>query len=497
MLLDGSGVVLDLNENGTRLLGSTRDRVVGLPFRTWVVEEDRRAFLEHFRQCRSDRQTIESDARLRSRDGRVLLTRLYTKRAQYRGHTVFPTIAVDLTEQLELERARQTAERRRERAERDSQLARAADAAKDRLIATVSHELRNPLSPALLAASGLTEWPGLPPGAKHMAVVIKRNIEIEARLVDDLLDVARVSRGQLGLRFWVLDLHRVVREAVNACVAAAESAKVSIIADLEAERHHTNGDEARLRQVFGNLLNNAIKFSEAGGTVMVRSTNDADSGICISVRDQGAGMETEVLETLFSPFERPRVPRAGRSGLGLGLTIAKGIVEGHGGHIWASSEGLGQGSLFEIELSTVVVPSASDEKAPAEAVQESPEAAIQAPSRATGRRRVLVIEDHEDTSALMAGFLAANGFEVASVHTVAEGLAQLERSWDAILTDIGLADGSGLAICRRARALDQKMKIFVLSGYGTVADILASREAGCDEHLVKPVDLKRVLALLR
>src|SRR5262245_28572851 len=361
-LLDAHGIVLDLNPSGCELLGAPRDRIVGLPFRSWVVEEDRRAFLEHVRLCRSNTDTIESQARLRSRSGRIFQTRLYSKHARYQGHVVYPTIVVDVTEQLELERARQKAELQRDRAERNSQLARAADAAKDRLIATVSHELRNPLSPALLAASGLTEWPDLPPAVKQMAVVIKRNIEIEARLVDDLLDVARVTRGQLALRFRILDLHRVIGDAVNASTAQALNNRVSVILDLQAERHHANGDEARLRQVFANLLTNAIKFSEAGGAVTVRTMNDADSGICVSVRDHGTGMETEVLETLFSPFERPRPPAQGRSGLGLGLTIAKGIVEGHGGRIWASSDGPGRGALLEVELATVPPPDAKVEQ---------------------------------------------------------------------------------------------------------------------------------------
>jgi PAS domain S-box-containing protein len=497
LLLDRNGVVLDLNQSGCELFGLRRASIVGLPLRTWIAVEDRGEFLEHVRQCRVDgHDIVESDARLRSRDGTTRQLHFYSRRARLHGRVVFPTIAVDVTAQVAAEQAHQAAERRRNLAERDSQLAREADAAKDRLIATVSHELRNPLSPALLAATGLSDWPELPSGARQLAAIIKRNIELEARLIDDLLDVARVSRGQLDLRLKTVDLHRVVLEAVNACSALADARRVSVAVELQATSRHTRGDEVRLRQVVWNLLSNAIKFSEPSGTVLVRSVNAESGAVLLTVRDYGAGMDAATLEALFSPFERPRSPSGGRAGLGLGLTIARGIIEGHGGRIWASSPGPDQGSLFEVELASVAAPPAQAVPPPAVPQQPVDDFALVGREGTKSRGRVLIVEDHRDTGMLISLFLSSHGFEVTCVQTLADALASLDQEWDTIVTDLGLPDGNGLEICRRARAMGRPLKLFVLSGYGSADDIAASLAAGCDEHLVKPIDLKRLLMLM-
>jgi signal transduction histidine kinase len=172
--------------------------------------------------------------------------------------------------------------------------------AKDRFLNIVSHELRTPLTPALFAATRLTSWEGLPEQAKRLAVTIKRNIEYEARLIDDLLDVARINRNRITLRLDTLSAHEVVHEAVAICAAAAHAKQVTISTDLLADAHHLHADRARLRQVFWNLLNNAIKFTDAGGSVSIRSSNLREGILRVSMRDSGAGMAPEVLQNRIS-----------------------------------------------------------------------------------------------------------------------------------------------------------------------------------------------------
>jgi signal transduction histidine kinase/ActR/RegA family two-component response regulator len=490
MVLDATGVILHVNLIGCRTLVAMRRFVVGTPLRIWVGTESRDALSEHIMRCRQDPASIETELELKAGDGRRIPVRLVSRRSEFRKRVLFPTIAVDLSEQTELERARQAAERQRDRAERERSLARASEAAKDRLIAMVSHELRNPLSPAIIAASHLTAVNGLPDRVRELAAIIKRNIELEARLIDDLLDVARVTRGQLDLRFQVVDIHEVLRQAVDACTATARDKGLRITVRLDAEGHHARADAGRLQQVFWNLLNNAIKFSHEQATVSVRTSSDESGVLLVAVRDQGVGMDAETLEHLFSPFERPVAPAGQRAGLGLGLTIARGVVEAHGGRIWAASQGEGMGSVFEVELLTC----------PAEASLEAP-AYTPAPRSSTplrrDPRRVLIVEDDVDTATMLSLFLEGHGYDVSVAHTVDEARTKLGAEWYAIVSDIGLGDGSGLELARSVQALEDQPRILVaLSGYGTDEDIEASQEAGFDTHLVKPVDLDQLVALL-
>jgi PAS domain S-box-containing protein len=486
MVLDGNGVILDINAAACAALAARRDFVVGMPLLIWTHTGSRAGAIEHFRRCRASDEPVESELQLQPRGNQAapLLVRLNSRRVDLRGQALFATIATDISEKQGLDMALLAAERQRDLAEEERRAARAAEAAKDRLIATVSHELRNPLSPALIAASAMMQIRELPKLARDMSAVIKRNIELEARLIDDLLDVARATRGQLDLRLQDADVHEVILRALESCGEAAHSKGVTIDVNLTAEHHHARADEARLQQVFWNLLHNAIKFSPEGARVAVRTTSSECSVLTVSVRDFGPGMDEATLQKLFSPFEQPRAPSAGRAGLGLGLTIARNIVELHHGRIWARSDG--SGSVFEVELATIQPPADSDAPMPWSRLDAT-----------TAGGRVLIVEDNADTGMLLSRFLTTHGYEVTLARSLAEGLTALERRWDAVLSDIGLGDGSGLEIARRTRRLDQQPEHLVaLSGYGTDSDRAASREAGFDTHLVKPVDLEELLALL-
>ena len=501
VLLDASGLIIDVNATGCRMLVTPRGQFLGLPLRLWIVEEDRRDFLDHLRRCRVSDDVVESEMRLRAAGRGTVRARIYSHRTRYEGRPVFPTIAVDLTEHVALERAKWAAELQRDQARSERQLAQASEAAKDRLIAMVSHELRNPLSPILVAADVLASSREFPERVRQLGAVIKRNIEIEATLIRGLIDVAQVSPGRLNLRLEPTDLHQVILDAVDSCGPAAQSRGIAITVDFQARRHHVQGEAARLVQVFWNLLSNAIKFSEPEGRVIVRTNSDSKI-IRVAIRDFGAGMDSRTLDGLFRPFELRTEAGGGRGGLGLGLTISTAIVDGHGGRIWARSDGPGLGAMFELEFMTCeppaeprssgvpgrleapTVPPATNEPArPPPHAEPATPAGVAAP-------KVLVVEDHDDTAAMLAMFLTSHGYDVTVAQTVAEAMNLLDRDWTAILSDIGLAGGSGLDIARRARTLAHPpARMVALSGFGTAADVAASREAGFDEHHVKPIDL--------
>src|SRR5262249_34547169 len=203
--------------------------------------------------------------------------------------------------------------------EGESEEAGAASSARDQFLAAVSHELRTPLTPALFAASRLAVWDDLPEPAKELARTIERNIQFEARLIDDLLDVARINRDRIRLDFDAVDVHQILGEAIRICQSAAEDKDVTLTTHLVADAHFARADRVRLRQVFWNLLNNAIKFSDAGGSILIRSANVSETTVTVSIRDSGAGMSPAVLEHLFVPFERRPQDQESRMGLGLGL----------------------------------------------------------------------------------------------------------------------------------------------------------------------------------
>jgi len=488
-LLDGIGIVLKANLAGCRLLDVERAHLIGHPLLGYVAPQDRRELLTHLRRCRSGKGVIESEIRFLARSGAIVTCRLYSKKAVYQDRDAFPTVIVDQTEHLRLDEARLKAERQRAEAERASGAAQAASRSKDRFLAVVSHELRTPLTSALFAASRLASWEELPDEVRSLAAVIKRNIELEAGLIDDLLDVARINRNHLALQADAIDVHDVLRDVVALCRSSADEKGVGLLTRLTADDHRIRGDQARLRQAFWNITNNAIKFTDPGGMLVIRSYNPDDASLRITFRDNGAGMDATGLEHLFAPFEQRPLERGSRMGLGIGLAISKGIIVAHGGQISASSRGPGHGSTFSIDLKTMPA-----EPEPAAA---RPETAAPEPA-APQALRILVVEDDPDSSEMLAMFLSHHGHEVEVASSLAAGLERLDQPWDVVLSDLGLPDGSGLEMARRARLLPQPpQRVIAFTGYGAAEDVEASCNAGFDEHVVKPVDLDRLLTSLR
>lgn len=378
-----------------------------------------------------------------------------------------------------------TENRRAETLLRESETAaRAASAAKDAFIAQLSHELRTPLTPVLMTASALKEDESVPEEVRRQLRMIERNIALEARLIDDLLDITRITHGKLALRTEPCNAHSLLRHVVEMVQDEAREKGVRFSLDLEAAKPQLLGDSTRLQQVYWNILRNAVKFSPAGSCVTIRSRNipcpDSGHALCIEIEDQGMGFDEAVKERIFEPFEQGATSRDSRApGLGLGLAITRAIVILHGGRVEAHSEGPGKGACF-----TICLPGATQETPGAE-----PDAAGGGTHDAEAQQplRLLVVEDHEQSLHVLSRLLTGGGHSVVGAGTKAEALVQAnQREFDAVISDLGLPDGTGHELMKILHT-QHGLRGIALSGYGTDEDLQASREAGFVAHLIKPV----------
>jgi PAS domain S-box-containing protein len=358
------GVVREVNLFGCYLLGNQRGHLLDRPLIAGVEREDRRVFLEHMRRCRAESDIVASQLRLLRKDGTTIPAELISQRSRLAGEVIFRTVILDNTERIRHERHRLEAELEQERLRSEEQIARNSSEAKDRFLAVLSHELRTPLTPVLFALARLSQQMTLPPDAKPLIEIIQRNLELETQLIGDLLDMNRIARGKLALNIEPVDVHEIVREAANVLDRYVEQRQVALFFSLDAPRSIVHGDAGRLRQVIWNLLANALKFTHAGGKIVLGSTNPSEDVVVLSVTDTGIGMEPSHIQKLFEPFEQGGRGDLALGGLGLGLTICKGIVQAHGGRIRANSGGLGHGSKFDVELDVVTDTAAGGARSP-------------------------------------------------------------------------------------------------------------------------------------
>ena len=353
-----------------------------------------------------------------------------------------------------------------------------ASRAKDEFLAMLGHELRNPLAP-IVTTLDLATIKGVPTIDTRD---IERPVRQVLRLVDDLLDIARVARGGLVLEKRPLELSLVVRNAVEAIRPAATQRGHLLRVDVPQEGLVVDGDEARLTQVVTNLLINSVRYTETGGAITVAAWRDGEEAI-LQVRDNGQGIEAERLPHIFDSFGKARPP--GGSGLGLGLTIVHNLVELHGGTATAHSEGPGRGATFEVRLRTFAAPATRAEPAP-----PTPPAVVQ-------RRKILVVDDNREAANLIGEALRLSGHEVALAYRADEALLRLERfTPDVALLDVGLAGMSGHDLGEELRHRHATMKLIAITGYGQPSDREASRRAGFAAHLVKPVGLSELLEVI-
>ena len=373
----------------------------------------------------------------------------------------------------------------REALRQSAEQAQAASHAKDAFLAALSHELRTPLTPVLMSAASLQEDERLPADVREQLSMMRRNIELEARLIDDLLDITRIGRGKLTVAPVTVDVHELLQHSDEIIRSDGLGEQVRVIFGLEAARHHALADPARLHQVFWNLLKNALKFTPSGGTVTVHSRNDAEGRIVVTVEDTGVGISPEALPLIFRAFEQGDATGKHRyGGLGLGLAISQAIVAVHGGTIRADSKGAGLGATFTVILASIDAP----------AIQTVSRAQRTIAERAL---RLLVVEDHAATRAVLSRVLTHSGHHVTLASTMREAVTAFgTEHYDAVISDLGLPDGSGLDLIREFQR-QRSVPAIALSGYGMEDDLQQSKAAGFFAHLVKPVNLEQLRLLLR
>ena len=470
------GLILYCNQRFAEMVKTPLERVISAGMANHFAAEAWRRLSTVFTE---QRDVVKIESRLQSSDGTALPVHLTASRLPAPGHNILCVVVTDLTEQKNQEELRLAKD-----------IAVKSLLAKDAFLAALSHELRTPLNPALMATIALEQNEGLPDHVRHDLALIRRNIELEARLIDDLLDLTRIATGKLELRLGPTDLHLVIRSALEICRPDLEAKNQQFKLHLKARETATVGDAVRLQQALWNLIRNAIKFTPAGGQVTIRTGNirTPPARIWVQIRDTGIGFEPPEALKLFDAFEQ-----GGRhitrqfGGLGLGLAIGTSILTAHGGTIRAESPGLNLGATFTLELP--LRPPAPGTSSPLDG--HSPAA------RKPRRLRILLVEDHKDTRAVLQLYLRAAENDVTSAETAQEALEIAARQpFDLVISDLGLPDeGGGFALMRRLREL-HGLKGIAVSGYGMEEDVAQSLASGFSHHLTKPLNLARLKTLI-
>jgi signal transduction histidine kinase/CheY-like chemotaxis protein len=368
---------------------------------------------------------------------------------------------------------------------------RQAGEAKDQFLALLGHELRNPLAPIRNALGILREKGAEPAVAARMHDMMERQLSHMVRLVDDLLDVSRITRGQIELRRERVDLRTVVERAVAALQPLLDERGHRLRPSLPADPVLLDADPTRLEQILSNLLSNAARYTPEEGTIDIAVAREGSEAV-VRVRDDGIGIRPEMLHHIFDLFaQADRLPDSVQEGLGIGLTLVRKLVGLHGGSVSAASEGPDRGSEFVVRLPAL----------PVEAVPTSRAAAPPTMATRTEPRRVLVVDDNVDSAESLAMLLQLGGHTVWMAHDGPSALvAAREHRPELVLLDIGLPAGmDGYEVAKRMRPIDAASGpvLVALTGYGQAEDKRRAREAGFDRHLVKPVDVQQLRALLR
>jgi len=355
--------------------------------------------------------------------------------------------------------------------------------AKDQFLAMLSHELRTPLTPVLASALALESEPALPQEVHESLHMIRRNVELEARLIDDLLDLTRIDRGKVQLNFEVVDAHTLLQNALEICQAEIDRKHLRRSLNLGARKVHLRADPARLQQIFWNLINNAVKFTPSDGQISISTNNTSKGELRVEIVDTGLGIESEELPKIFDAFEQGGRTQLG--GLGLGLAISKALVEAHKGTITAQSAGRNKGSTF-----TLVFP--TSERA---AVQITPAVSPKLPEHQA--MRILLVEDHEDSNRSLTNLLRRRGYHVQSALNFQSALdLSAKEEFDVLISDLALPDGNGIDLMQTLQSTRPLLGI-ALTGFGMEDDIRKCREAGFQHHLVKPIDLNKLDLLIQ
>jgi PAS domain S-box-containing protein len=501
--LSGEGLVQEINLTGAMLLGSERSRIIDTPLISYVHEKDRSLFLEHIRRCRGgeaeSNEGVRTELRLVSRKGASSSVQLFTRASPPPGGgpPVYSTAITDLTE------LKNTEEEKHQLILRE-QSARAAAEAKDEFLAVVSHELRTPLTAILLWAKLLRSGHVTPNQTEVALGAIEHSASAQQQLIDDLLDISRLVSGRLRLEIRETDIVPVIQGAIDTVRPAAELKGVILESDLNPRLGIIRIDPDRVRQVVWNLVNNAVKFTPAGGHVNIRLLRSRDT-LSIEVKDTGQGIRPNFLPHVFERFRQAdSSPTRTYGGLGLGLAIARQLVELHGGRISVESAGVGKGATFTVEL-------------PAAAPTGKPRKLLDGPGRSTSGKfvaapvlqnvRILLVEDDKPTRDVIQWLLEQCSATVIAVDSVAVALKEFQNSlrtpeeaqFDLLISDIAMPDQDGYRLIQQLRELEtdagtSPVPAIALTAYVRERHRAQALAAGFADYMPKPIDPDALIA---
>jgi PAS domain S-box-containing protein len=473
------GIIQRWNAAAERVFGFTAEQAVGKHI-SLVIPPDLLAEEEQLIASLKEGKRIEQyeTERLRSDGQRILVSLTISPIKDGSGNVMGASkIVRDLTDRQRLEN-----DLRRLAADLSE-----TDRRKNEFLATLAHELRNPLAPMSNMLEVVKRANGDGETLMRAYDTIERQLDQMVRLVDDLLDLNRITHDRLELRRNEVELSSVIQQAVEVARPLIDAEGHNLTVDLPAEPIYLNADRARLAQVFGNLLNNSCKYTRANGKIAL-SAKRVEGEVVVSVKDDGAGIPPDKLDSIFDMFMQvDRTAERSQGGLGIGLTLVKRLVEMHGGSIEAKSAGEGQGSEFVVRLPVL-----------GKSAQVSA-AASDAPVASSAQRRILIVDDNKDSADSLAMLLEITGNKTYMAHDGVEAVEAIEKHRpEVVLLDIGLPKLDGHEVCRRVREQPwgKDIVVIALTGWGQEDDRRRSEEAGFNGHLVKPVDYDKLLELL-
>ncbi|HEX8679406.1 MAG TPA: PAS domain S-box protein [Chthoniobacterales bacterium] len=477
-MLNPAGYVQTWNAGAEKIKGYTATEAIGLHLSTFYPREHQQSGKANrlLAQAAQSGHVVDRGTRVR-KDGttfqaEAILTALRDKSGELRG---FSKVTRDITEQVAKQHALEFA------------LAEAKHAGevKDHFLSVLSHELRTPLTPILAAVSYMVE--NADESSEQFAQdlqMIRRNVLLEARLIDDLLDLTRITNNKLDLHFESVDPQRILQEVAKMSAHDIEEKRIELSLHFDAAQHHVWADPVRIRQVFWNVLSNAVKFTPNAGRITVTTKPASDERLLVEISDTGVGFEPADAGRIFSPFEQgERTVTRRFGGLGLGLAISHSVMAMHKGTITARSSGPGQGATFTISLKAIP------------AIEGGDQPPAPKPIRRDHGSRILLVEDHEDTLALLSKLLSRCGYKVTTASTVNAAIRQLEQSrFDIVVSDIGLPDGSGCDVMAKGLrdSASADLKGIAISGFGSQEDVKRSKASGFLHHLTKPIDFQQL-----
>lgn len=486
LILDGeTGEIIDANPFLLDLLNYQFREVIGL--KLWEIGQfkDIAANKEAFQKLQDNQYIRYEDLPLVARGGKHIQVEFVSNVYLVDGKNIIQCNIRDISARAKVQeasRAHLTA-------------LEMANNAKDEFLAALSHELRTPLSAisSMLdvfelehnLANGSDVHTLSPSEMDDSGVaLIRRNVQILVSLINELLDLTHISRGDLRLELTTIDAHHAIGDALRDLSAQLKAKQIDLRVNLRAEFRHIKVDRAKFHRIITNLAGNAVKFTPIEGKIRVTTTNASNDDLVIEISDSGMGIEAGSLARIFSPFEQGDASIRRRfGGLGLGLSISKSLAEAHGAKLEAESEGRNNGATFRLRFKTVQL-------FPGEATPEpkaGPEASM----------RILLVEDHADTRQCLHHLLESRGHRVHSAGDAKSAVELTEREkFDLLIADLGLPDRSGLELLRELRQREPELPAIALSGCGMPKDVGNSKEAGFIEHLVKPVDLQRLYAVI-